>query len=689
MEARPPADLFFAVKGDRLLDQLTRTLHDVFGHDQFRPLQRETVEAVMGGRSVLAVFATGGGKSLCYQMAGHLLPGVTLVFSPLISLMKDQSETTLAHRIGLTTINGHTPPEDAAERLQGLHEGRYRILLVSPERLRQASFVRAIRDLTVSLLVVDEAHCVSEWGHDFRPDYRLIRSFREAVGKPPVMAMTATATPQVRRDIKAQLGIPDAVEIVGTADRPNLSIAVHRLASDGTKQQEVTLAVGAALDSGSSAIVYVPTTREAERLAEQLSQTLRKQVAAYHGKQPPFVRTRVQEAFMSGEAPVVVATNAFGMGLDKPDVRLVLHAGVPASLESYYQEIGRAGRDGLPARAVLLYTNKDVEFREWLLGLGRTGTDEVRHVLSDLQQGKPLFPDRPERRPQPPARKARPGSTIRVRRPAREVELPKPRDEAETTRLRAILTELELQGVVKRHGQGPNAFRLAVTDDAGLEEAVLRAGTLLDRLYRRRLAKLKAVQGFLASPGCRREYLLRYFGEKVKQRPVPCCDRCQRVEEPVLVGGRPRFRAAHSGVPAPAADGQGVAGSALLTRIVAAGKGRDQAALPWLLEQLQGDDEGQVLAACTALGRIRDLRAEGPLRQLLADPRPQVQQHAVEALGALGQSLETALALEILQASQEGQLGRAAGEALARVRHRARAAARGGLVAARPGKRSR
>ncbi|MHB9145500.1 MAG: RecQ family ATP-dependent DNA helicase [Symbiobacteriia bacterium] len=720
------------------MDQIDQALKDTFNHAEFRPLQREAVEAVLAGRSVLAVFATGGGKSLCYQLAGHLLPGVTLVFSPLVSLMKDQSETELAQRLGLTTINGHTSPSEVAARLEGLAAGHYKLLLVSPERLRQRTFVKAMEALKVSLLVVDEAHCLSEWGHDFRPDYRLIRSFREAIGKPPVMALTATATPQVRRDIKTQLGIADALELVGSADRPNLTISVHRLMSEREKQQEVVLAVTAAVRAESSAIVYVPTTREAERLAGELSEQLRVQVLAYHGKQPAAVRNHVQESFMGGLVPVVVATNAFGMGLDKPNVRLVVHSGVPGSLEAYYQEIGRAGRDGRPARAILFYTKKDVEFRQWLVEAGRTGPDDVRRLLSALQAGKPL-PETAKPRAAKQARGKSAGRAVPARagsarpgfeRTERAVSAPPAREEAEGTKQRAVLTELELQGVIRRQAQSPAGYRLLVTDEAGLEAAVLRAGTLLDRLYRRRLAKFKVMEEYLTTSRCRREFVLRYFGEKLKTRPAPCCDRCQQAAGTALVGGMPRLTsgtvptrykktlatktgvrqvgiardaaepggtrrvavrrgsaaagAAAAGL-AGEADGLGMAGSPELARIVKAGKDRDRSAVVWLVEELKGDTEDRLLAAATALGRIKDPQGEAPLRHLLTDPRPMVQQHAILALGELGQSLETALALEILQASQAGLVQRAAGEALARVRRRTKAAARTGV----PGRYSR
>lgn len=675
------------------MDNLDKALTDLFGHAQFRPRQREAVEAVLAGRSVVAVFATGGGKSLCYQLAGSLLPGVTLVFSPLVSLMKDQSETRLARRLKLTTINSHTPAEEAGERLKGLADGTYRMLLVAPERLRRADFVDAVRRLQVSLLVVDEAHCISEWGHDFRPDYRLIRGFRERLGKPPVMALTATATPQVRRDIKAQLGIPDAVEVVGSADRPNIAISVQRLRSERLKLEEVVLALRSTLGMGlrpggerdpesGSVIIYVPTTRTAERLAEDLTQQLRLKVLPYHAKLPPAMRTRVQEAFMGGQAPVVVATNAFGMGLDKPDVRLVLHYGVPASLEGYYQEIGRAGRDKRPARAILLYTARDVDFRRWLLDEARVRPDDVRQVLDALKAGQP--PDlAPPRRPPAtaPARLPRLASDRRGGHATRTIDLPLPQEEAAATKLQAILAELEMHGLIERRTRGPASVRIGVTTEEGLEKAARTAGTVLDRLHRQRAAKFRKVEEFLATTGCRREFILRYFGEKPGKRPRPCCDRCARAADSVLVGGLPaatrRVRIGRA-----SAEGEGAArgaGPAARSGVMSveaalqAGKQRDAAAVPALLGLLEAQEEVAVMAACTALGRIKDARAEAPLRRLLSDPRAQVQRHAAEALGELGRSLDTVLALELMASTQaRTPPGRAAALALARVKRRAK-----------------
>ncbi|MGE5674873.1 MAG: RecQ family ATP-dependent DNA helicase [Mycobacterium leprae] len=347
------------------MDTLLEALRAHFGFEQFRPLQREIIAELMEGHSVVGILPTGAGKSVCYQLPALLLPGVTIVISPLISLMKDQTDGLVARGIPALAINSHDTPEEGWAKLSALARGEARILFVAPERLQNAAFLEACAKTRISLLAVDEAHCVSQWGHDFRPEYRQIPAFHEAVGRPPMLALTATARPTVQHDLMHELGIPDAQLFRSSSDRPNLWFGVEPCLSEAERRGKLTYLLKA---QPGSAIVYVTSRRAAETLAASLTFELGEPVGCYHAGMVPEARTAVQNQFMTDLLRVVVATSAFGMGIDKPDIRTVLHAGIPESLEAYYQEIGRAGRDGQPARCVMvLIPGRDVKAREFLV----------------------------------------------------------------------------------------------------------------------------------------------------------------------------------------------------------------------------------------------------------------------------------------------------------------------------------
>jgi ATP-dependent DNA helicase RecQ len=336
--------------------ELRHALKDLFGFDGFRPGQERVVRAALEGRDTLALMPTGAGKSLTYQLAAMLRPTPTLVLSPLIALMKDQVDKLPARVAGRATfVNSSLAPDEAAARLRAVAAGETRILYAAPERLRQEAFVATLREIGVALVVIDEVHCVSMWGHDFRPDYLFIRRALEALGLPAVLGMTATATPANAEAIGAALG--RELELVRTTvRRPNLRYDVER-AETGEERLRALLARLAPLD-GAPAIVYARSRRSCEEIAR----TLRGHgVVAehYHAGLEPDERTRVQDAFVSGRLPVVVATTAFGMGIDKPDVRLVALVNYPDSLEGYVQMVGRAGRDGAPSDTVLFAGDAD------------------------------------------------------------------------------------------------------------------------------------------------------------------------------------------------------------------------------------------------------------------------------------------------------------------------------------------
>ncbi|HEV8409700.1 MAG TPA: ATP-dependent DNA helicase RecQ [Gemmatimonadaceae bacterium] len=335
--------------------QASKILHERFGHAEFRPGQERAVQSVLNGRDTLVILPTGGGKSLCYQVPALLLEGLTVVLSPLISLMKDQVDALEARGIPAAFINSSLSANQISDRLAKAQRGEIKLLYLAPERFDLGSAAARIAAMGVSLLAIDEAHCISEWGHDFRPSYRRVRDVREKLGSPPTLALTATATPEVRRDIARVLGLTDPEVVLTGFDRPNLRWHVVRTKNDSEK--DGTLVDILARHEG-VAIVYAATRKTVDRVANVLNRAgIRSE--AYHAGLDDARRREVQDAFMSERVRAIVATNAFGMGIDKRNVRLVVHHAMPGSLEAYYQEAGRAGRDREPADCYLLHAFQD------------------------------------------------------------------------------------------------------------------------------------------------------------------------------------------------------------------------------------------------------------------------------------------------------------------------------------------
>ena len=333
--------------------EIRDVLDSVFGFDALRPLQADVINAILERRDTFVLMPTGGGKSLCYQLPALLLPGVTVVVSPLIALMKDQVDKLTAAGVAATFINSSLEPSEARQRHDEVLAGDVKLLYVAPERLMMPSFLALLERVKVELFAIDEAHCISEWGHDFRPEYRELSDLRARFPKVPIAAFTATATARVQDDIRAQLALRDPLSVRGSLDRPNIHYQVWP-----KKDAYRTLLGYLRAKPGAPGIVYVGTRATADSTAERLAGD-GVQALAYHAGMDAHQRRVRQEAFLGGETSVMVATIAFGMGIDKPDIRFVVHLDLPKNLEGYYQESGRAGRDGLPADAVLFYSYGD------------------------------------------------------------------------------------------------------------------------------------------------------------------------------------------------------------------------------------------------------------------------------------------------------------------------------------------
>jgi ATP-dependent DNA helicase RecQ len=346
------------------MEEATLALRKYFGFEDFREGQPEVISAILEGHDTVVVMPTGGGKSLCYQLPALMKDGVTVVISPLIALMKDQVDALRARGLPATFINSSVDFEEQKERIAGVRRGDFKLLYVAPERFRSGHFVETLQRAQIALLAVDEAHCISSWGHDFRPDYLRIKTFLERIGRPQTVALTATATPYVRSDIIEQLSLRDPRAFVSGFDRPNLSIAVVH--TEREREKIARIRQLAAQYEGQSGIIYSSTRKSVEQVALKLREA-KLNVVAYHAGMTDDERVRAQDEFMSGRTQMIVATNAFGMGIDKSDIRFVTHYHMPGSIEAYYQEIGRAGRDGEPSVCLLLFNYADKRTQDYFI----------------------------------------------------------------------------------------------------------------------------------------------------------------------------------------------------------------------------------------------------------------------------------------------------------------------------------
>ena len=554
-------------------------LNKYFGFQTFKTGQQAVIEKVLGRKNTLAVMPTGGGKSLCYQLPALIFKGTTIVVSPLISLMKDQIDDLTNLFIKATFINSSISAKEQEKRIKDTTSGKYKLLYIAPERFRSKKFTQMLKETKIELFAIDEAHCISTWGHDFRPDYLSLKHFIKLMGNPPVIALTATATPEVQKDIVKQLDIPDAQTIVTGFDRENLIFSVINTPA---KKDKNAVLKDALRHRHGSAIIYVGTRRKTENVSAYLN-SIGVKSSCYHAGIDDSERENIQNKFMNGEIPVLVATNAFGMGIDKDDIRCLIHLDIPGNIESYYQEAGRAGRDGKQAWCILLYSPSDIKLQEYFIAQNHPTKQQVHMVHNYLinQNENPVSKTREEIKKSLNIEISEQGisSTLRILRKAGAIDLLSRFDNIASVKFRTspetILKRQKsklqktLTSAIMDIGKGDKdadtfsfSFRDLIKSANLKSDQISRTLNNMDKLnlikysspFRGRsilikdfntpfdelnilwekmeaqrnhgIKKLHQIIQYATSHCCRRKMLLEYFGEKYEKDLCPGCDVC-------------------------------------------------------------------------------------------------------------------------------------------------------------------
>lgn len=485
---------------DGLLMTARGALKEYFGFSKFLDGQEEVVREIMAGKDGLVVMPTGGGKSLCFQIPALCFPGVTLVISPLIALMKDQVDALLARGIPATLINSTLSWPEQKERLDGMRNGEFKLVYVAPERFRATSFLQTLEGVNISLFAIDEAHCLSQWGHDFRPDYMRLGKALETIGRPQCVALTATATPAVREDILKVLRLSEPFERISGFARPNLSLSITPVDKAAQKDERIREIISA----HKTGIIYCATRKKVDLVSETLASWGLKCVS-YHGGLRDAERVKAQEIFISKKVDIAVATNAFGMGIDRGDVRFVIHYEIPGSVEAYYQEAGRAGRDGEAAVCELLFNYGDTRTQEFFIDGANPSATTVRQIyqylLNEADANHEVYRTLDEI--------------------AEGADVKNPMSVGSALNLLARARMIQRFDVRGKRMRGTRLLQPDVlARDLAIDEEAMKLKDARDR------EKLRAMVELCYARTCRQEWILRYFGEA---RPGRCgiCDVCR------------------------------------------------------------------------------------------------------------------------------------------------------------------